>query len=127
MRPETLKAYEDSLATLADCPPEHDGDRETHIPGHGTRMICRDCTSAHHRTSAAIDVQRKREGREDGEAYWAGRGIKPGATVYVVGSSMLGPTRIKATAKVGVNGAYVTCNHWQTKGKQLHPDCASTA
>ena len=124
MRQETLTLYHAALAALAGCPPEHGGNMETRIPGHGTRMICAACHRHHHKTTTELDARRKREGREDGARYWANRGIKPGDTVYLVGSGMFGPSRNKATAKVGVNGAYVSCSHWQTKGKQIRPGCA---
>ena len=124
MRQETLKLYHAALAALAGCPPEHDGNMETRIPGHGTRMVCAACHRRHHKITGELDARRKREGRADGTTYWASRGIKPGDTVYIKGASMFGPAQFKAIAKVGVNGAYVSCSHWQTKGKQIRPDCA---
>ena len=124
MRAETLRLYHAGLAALAGCPPEHHGKIETQIPGHGTHMICESCNHWHNQLRADLDKRRKREAREDGIAYWAKRGIKPGDTVYLPGASMFGAIFPKATAKVGVNGAYVSCPHWQTKGKQIDPDCA---
>ena len=122
MRPATLKLYKAAMAALAECPAEHKGNVETRIPGHGQYMVCLKCLSWCGKVCADIDKRRHAEGREDGREYWTRRNITLGETVYATGAGMFGPTRIAGVAKAGVNGAYVICTHWQTKGKQLVPD-----
>ena len=58
--------------------------------------------------------------RETGLAYWAGRGLTPGAAVYQTGSHIFGPFTVTGTAKVGANGAYVSCPK-RCGNKQLDP------
>ena len=119
---EKFKSHREAYAVLANCPVEHRGDHDMRVPGHGQRMVCRPCYKRFRDLWNEAEARRKEAARAAGRAYWRRRGIAVGETVYTNGSGLLGPTKIAGRAKVGVNGPYVTCQHWQTRGRQLVPD-----
>jgi len=88
--------------------------------GNGGRC-CVNCWNAYR---AAFRAERKVENaaaREAGRVYWAGRGLKPGDTIYTIGANFFGPVVIKGIAKVGWVGAYVSCPRHYGR-KMLKPE-----
>ena len=67
-------------------------------------------------------AKRRAAGEQAGRDYWASRGIPVGAKVIHFARSWtgLGGTQIDGTAKIGVNGAYVSAPSYDRR--QLDPD-----
>lgn len=131
MTTDTLQAaYQNADRILLDCAAgdcPNEKQSEIHFPNRGVIHTCTDCWNRHVAARKEVNRLRREQGKEEGRRYWQQRGIRVGQKVRTFARSMLGfgGMVVYGTAKVGVNGAYVSAPRYQ-KG-QLDPDCFEPA